>query len=501
MKKSRESGFAMLLVYVMAASVALMLYMELPRVAFEAQRNREEILIARGEQYTRAIQLYVRKFKKFPVKIEDLENTNQLRFLRRRYVDPMTGKDEWRLIHVGPNGQFLDSVTRKPEQQKEQKAVNTFTHESTGLGGTTAPGTEVQSAVPQMRESERNQHGRQPFGNAQGQGQQGSDAPEGFTPADQNSKQDQNQGQAQQQQVRPPVQYFGAPANPQLLIQQQGQSGQNAVGTYDSFAPKGYNPTGGPQGQTIYGGGSAGPNQQQPQQPQQAQNTFTGYGNFTGSGGQQPPVKQGGQSPMPYGPGAVPPQPGLYGQQPGAPAPGQPQQGPNPALGLIQQILTSPRPGGAPMGMQPQGQTLGGGIAGVASKLERKGIKIYNERDAYHEWEFIYDPAQEQGQAQQAGIPGAPNSPNQGTPMGSPMGTPATGNPTGTPTGSAATTAPSSSSNSFTGSGSFVGNSTPPPANSPGQRPGGPGGPAGQPQYPGGFGGAQIPAPVRPGGR
>jgi len=56
----------MLLVFVMAAAVAITLYRELPRVAFEAQRNKEELLIERGEQYSRAIQLYVRKWKKYP---------------------------------------------------------------------------------------------------------------------------------------------------------------------------------------------------------------------------------------------------------------------------------------------------------------------------------------------------------------------------------------------------------------------------------------------------
>src|SRR5207245_11592662 len=118
----RQKGFAMRLVFVMAATVALMLYRELPRVAFEAQRNKEDLLIERGEQYSRAIQLYVRKWKKYPATMEDLESTNQIRFLRKRYIDPMTGKSEWRIVHVGPGGVFTDSLVHKPPSlTKEEK--------------------------------------------------------------------------------------------------------------------------------------------------------------------------------------------------------------------------------------------------------------------------------------------------------------------------------------------------------------------------------------------
>jgi hypothetical protein len=38
-----------------------------------------------------------------------------------------------------------------------------------------------------------------------------------------------------------------------------------------------------------------------------------------------------------------------------------------------------------------QGTTVGGGMAGVASKLEQDGIKSYKDRTAYNEWEFVYD--------------------------------------------------------------------------------------------------------------
>ncbi len=115
--RRREAGFAMLFVFLMAGLVAISLYMELPRVVFQAQRSREQLLIDRGEQYQRAIQLYFRRFRVYPPHMEALESTNNIRFLRRRYKDPMTGQDEWRLIRGLPNGVFLDSLVHRPPGQ------------------------------------------------------------------------------------------------------------------------------------------------------------------------------------------------------------------------------------------------------------------------------------------------------------------------------------------------------------------------------------------------
>ena len=42
--------------------------------------------------------------------MDELENTNNIRFLRRRYVDPMTGKADWRILHAGPGGVITDSI-------------------------------------------------------------------------------------------------------------------------------------------------------------------------------------------------------------------------------------------------------------------------------------------------------------------------------------------------------------------------------------------------------
>lgn len=133
MKRRQESGFALLMVFVMAAGVAVLLYQQLPRVAFESMRAKEEMLIERGEQYQRAIQLHLNKLKRYPQNIEDLEKAGGTRFLRRRFKDPFTGSDEWRLVHVNAVGQLTDSLVQK-QTEGEKKNQNTFITEYAGIG-------------------------------------------------------------------------------------------------------------------------------------------------------------------------------------------------------------------------------------------------------------------------------------------------------------------------------------------------------------------------------
>jgi type II secretory pathway pseudopilin PulG len=120
-RQGAESGFALLLVFLMAAMIAITLYSQIPRVAFQSQRQKEQLLIERGEQYQRAIQLFVRANNRYPSKIEDLENFNNHRYLRHRFKDPMTGKEEWRLIHVNAAGVFTDSIANKKKQKGTDK--------------------------------------------------------------------------------------------------------------------------------------------------------------------------------------------------------------------------------------------------------------------------------------------------------------------------------------------------------------------------------------------
>ena len=96
-----EAGYILIAVLFAVALMVVAMAAVAPAIGTQIQRDREEELVRRGKQYARAIQLYFRKFGRYPNSIEQLENTNNIRFLRKRFKDPITGKDEWRLIHFG----------------------------------------------------------------------------------------------------------------------------------------------------------------------------------------------------------------------------------------------------------------------------------------------------------------------------------------------------------------------------------------------------------------
>jgi type II secretory pathway pseudopilin PulG len=84
----------------MIAVMGIMAATLVTSIKFDIKRDREEEMIHRGVQYSRAIRAYYKKFGRYPATIENLENTNQMRFLRKRYKDPLTGKD-FKVLHFG----------------------------------------------------------------------------------------------------------------------------------------------------------------------------------------------------------------------------------------------------------------------------------------------------------------------------------------------------------------------------------------------------------------
>ncbi len=376
-RRDGQRGFALLLIFAFAAIAAIGIYLELPRAVFESARAKEELLVERGQQYQLAIRRYYVKNKTYPQSLEALEETAGLRYLRRRYKDPMTGEEDWRLIHIGPAG-YTDSKVHKPvDPTAEQKEVRSSSiSEGYQVGQQVSAGGDkgIQGVAMRRRPGDHLTPGAElateppPDPNA--------------APVDPNA---------------PPPGELDAAGNPPEEAPAEGEA-ENAN---DPNAPPPPPPT--------PGGESFVPNPANPPVP-----------------GAQPGTPVPGITSNP-----------LFGVSPvsnpgGGPQPPNPA---NPAIRAINNLLTNPRqsgpgtPGAAvPTGGAPnpvlgaanqQAGGFTGGIAGVASKYEGEGIKLINERSKIDEWEFLFDYRQMQQNAAGAqaagGVPGqqsaAPGSP------------------------------------------------------------------------------------------
>src|SRR5271157_59282 len=355
------------MVFVMAAVIAITLYMELPRVAFDVQRQKEQLLMERGQQYQLAIRRYMQRGLKqgvnqvvgppWPARIEDLENTNGRRFLRKRYIDPMTGKDEWRIIHIN-NGVLTDSINNKPKTQQDEGMRQGGITEFASMGGAAA-GPSATNPSQRRRASDN-------AGSSGGGAAGDPNAP--VTMGDSGSVAALPGGS-------PGVQ----PVPVQLPVPPIGGGALSAGGTVGQGNAFGF-----------------------PVPP----GVSTGQPSFPGQLGGAVNSNNPGGSPyvIPPNPNGNPP----FFPQPGAVAGGQltPQQ-------LIGNLLTQPRPGGMVPAANPTGNnTIGGGIAGVASKLDDDSIMVCADHTNYQEWEFIFDPSKWRA-------PADPRKTIVGTPAGS----------------------------------------------------------------------------------
>lgn len=98
-----EQGYVLPATLFLVALLMLSLSIALPVVTQNIQRDREIETIHRGQQYIRAIQLYYRRFHAYPPSVGALLGSNDIRFLRKRYADPLTGKNDWKPIQFGRN--------------------------------------------------------------------------------------------------------------------------------------------------------------------------------------------------------------------------------------------------------------------------------------------------------------------------------------------------------------------------------------------------------------
>jgi type II secretory pathway pseudopilin PulG len=107
-----ESGYAMAALLVALAVMAVLMSVALPVWRQAAQREKEEELVWRGEQYDRAVQLYRKKFS--APGAPNLDILIEQKFLRRKYTDPITGKD----FELKPAGTLGNLPPGVPQPQR-----------------------------------------------------------------------------------------------------------------------------------------------------------------------------------------------------------------------------------------------------------------------------------------------------------------------------------------------------------------------------------------------
>jgi type II secretory pathway pseudopilin PulG len=101
-----QRGYMLITLMLAVTLAAMVLLAILPDIGQQIKRDREEELCHRGTQYMRAIKNFYKKVNRYPTRIEELENTNNIRYLRKRYKDPLnrdpqTGKErDFKLLHM-----------------------------------------------------------------------------------------------------------------------------------------------------------------------------------------------------------------------------------------------------------------------------------------------------------------------------------------------------------------------------------------------------------------
>jgi type II secretory pathway pseudopilin PulG len=108
-RRLRESGHLLLAILLVVALMVIVATYEAPRLVQQMKRDREEEMIHHGTEYARAIKKFYKKFGRYPTTLEQLDNTNNIRFIRKRYKDPLTKDGKWTLLRYGDIATLLNA--------------------------------------------------------------------------------------------------------------------------------------------------------------------------------------------------------------------------------------------------------------------------------------------------------------------------------------------------------------------------------------------------------
>ena len=141
-----EAGYVLLVLLLFLSLMVIAAAVVAPAIGVTIQREREEELIHRGVQYSRAVRKFTRKFGHYPVTLDQLQSSNGQRFLRRQYKDPITGKD-FKLLHFadvqlsnGPGVAAFSQASQPPGTQFNADGTLAAPSAIGGLATTGQPG-------------------------------------------------------------------------------------------------------------------------------------------------------------------------------------------------------------------------------------------------------------------------------------------------------------------------------------------------------------------------
>ncbi len=112
----RQKGYTLLILLFAVSILSVGLIVAVPVWQTQIQREKEEELIFRGNQYVEAIRLYqLKKPGTFPSTLEELVEE---KCLRRLYKDPMTSHGEWNIILPYQRGATAQPRQARPSPQR-----------------------------------------------------------------------------------------------------------------------------------------------------------------------------------------------------------------------------------------------------------------------------------------------------------------------------------------------------------------------------------------------
>jgi type II secretory pathway pseudopilin PulG len=146
--RPRESGYIMLTLLLVVSLMSIFALAVITPFKFDMQRDQEQEMIHRGVQYSRAIRGYYKKFGRYPTRLEDLDDTNNLRYLRKHYKDPLNKNKDFKLLHFGDpglslTGQMGGGAVTGATPAGSLTGANGFGASSSSLGGSSLGGSSL----------------------------------------------------------------------------------------------------------------------------------------------------------------------------------------------------------------------------------------------------------------------------------------------------------------------------------------------------------------------